>query len=406
MSKTSEIVEKAAAYARNILKKELPEEMEYHSLDHTEFVVKAAEEIGTNIGLNEEEIEMLLIAAWFHDLGYRENVKDHENVSAQMVLTFLSDQQFDVEKSAQVAGCIIATKIPQTPRNNLEMALCDADLLHLADTHYFKKADLLHQEMENLKGQEIEEKEWMKMNKEFISGHTFFTDYAKEKYMPAKAKNLKKVKKKLKTIKRDEKIDKLQSQVDKFKDKAKKAKELQPTRGIETMFRLTSKNHLELSAIADNKANIMISINALVLSIMISVLFRKLEEYPHMVVPSLILTVVCLTTIVIGIIATRPNVSKGKFTRDNIKNKETNLLFFGNFHSMNLNDYEWAMKEMLKDADYLYSSLIRDIYFLGAVLGKKYRMLRLAYNVFMFGFVLSVISFVIAELFFKAPYPY
>ena len=150
----------------------------------------------------------------------------------------------------------------------------------------------------------------------------------------------------------------------------------------------------------------MISINALILSIMISVLFRKLEEYAHMVVPSVILTLVCLSTIVIGIIATRPNISKGKFTRDNIKNKETNLLFFGNFHSMRLADYEWAMKEMLKDPDYLYASLIRDIYFLGAVLGKKYRLLRLAYNVFMFGFVSSVIAFVIAELFFKSPYPY
>jgi hypothetical protein len=113
-----------------------------------------------------------------------------------------------------------------------------------------------------------------------------------------------------------------------------------------------------------------------------------------------------LATIVIAIIATRPNVSKGKFTRDDIRNKETNLLFFGNFHSMKLSDYEWAMKEMLKDADYLYSSLIRDIYFLGAVLGRKYRLLRICYTIFMFGFVAAVISFVIAELFFKAPYPY
>ncbi|MEQ8715051.1 MAG: DUF5706 domain-containing protein, partial [Cyclobacteriaceae bacterium] len=77
-----------------------------------------------------------------------------------------------------------------------------------------------------------------------------------------------------------------------------------------------------------------------------------------------------------------------------------------NFHNMKLDDYEWGMKEMMKDADYLYGSLTKDIYFLGKVLGKKYRMLRAAYTIFMFGFVIAVLSFAIAEAFFKAPYPY
>ena len=163
---------------------------------------------------------------------------------------------------------------------------------------------------------------------------------------------------------------------------------------------------MELSAIADNKANIMISINSIILSVMVSVLIRKLEEYPHMTVPAVMLTIVCLTTIVFAVLATRPNVSKGKFKRLDIVNKETNLLFFGNFHRMSLKDYQWGMKEMLQDADYLYGSMIKDIYFLGVVLGKKYRLLRMSYTIFMFGFVLSILGFIIAELFFKSPYPY
>lgn len=202
------------------------------------------------------------------------------------------------------------------------------------------------------------------------------------------------------------KVESLKAQVAELKQKVKEAKGLTPTRGIETMFRLTSKNHMELSALADNKANIMISINSIILSVMVSVLIRKLEEYPHMTAPAVLLTLVCLATIVFAVLATRPNVSKGKFERLDIHNKETNLLFFGNFHSMRLNDYEWAMKEMMKDGDYLYGSMIKDIYFLGAVLGKKYKLLRMSYTVFMFGFVISIISFIIAELFFKSPYPY
>lgn len=203
-----------------------------------------------------------------------------------------------------------------------------------------------------------------------------------------------------------EKIEALEDQIAKLKKKAKNAKELTPTRGIETMFRTTSKSHMELSAIADNKANIMISINSIILSVLVSVLIRKLEEYPHMTIPAVLLTVVCLTTIVFAVLATRPNVTKGRFEREDIINKKANLLFFGNFHQMKLEDYQWGMKEMLKDADYLYGSMIKDIYYLGAVLGKKYRLLRVSYTIFMFGFVLAILGFIFAELFFKSPYPY
>ena len=202
--------------------------------------------------------------------------------------------------------------------------------------------------------------------------------------------------------------EELRKKVEKLEKKLAKTakKDDKPTRGIETMFRTTSKNHLDLSAIADNKANIMISINSIILSIIVSVLIRKLEEYPHFMLPTLIMTVVCLTTIVLSILATRPNVSKGTFTKDDIMNQKTNLLFFGNFHGMSLKEYEWGMTELMKNSDYLYGSLIKDIYFLGAVLGKKYKMLRLAYTVFMFGFVIAVLSFIFAESFFKDYYMY
>ena len=127
---------------------------------------------------------------------------------------------------------------------------------------------------------------------------------------------------------------------------------------------------------------------------------RKLENNPHLIIPTFALTLVCLVTIVIAILATRPNVSSGKFTTQDIMEKKTNLLFFGNFHGMAINDYLWGMKEMMKDADYLYGSMIKDIYYLGIVLGKKYKLLRLCYTIFMFGIVISVMLFVLAVLFF------
>jgi hypothetical protein len=188
---------------------------------------------------------------------------------------------------------------------------------------------------------------------------------------------------------------KLEKKLAKLKEKESK----KPTRGVETMFRITSENHMTLSGMADAKANIMISINSIILSILVGILIRKFEEYPNLVIPTLIIVVVCLCAIVFAILATRPNVSSGKFTRSDIMQKRTNLLFFGNFHRMQLDDYMWGMKEMLKDGDYLYGSLIKDIYFLGVVLGKKYRMLRISYTIFMFGFVIAILSFLLAIAF-------
>ena len=117
-------------------------------------------------------------------------------------------------------------------------------------------------------------------------------------------------------------------------------------------------------------------------------------------IPTIIFLTVCVLTIVFAVLATRPKVSSGKFTKQDIDQKKTNLLFFGNFYKMTLEEYEWGMQEMMKNKDYLYSSLIKDIYFLGVVLGRKYRLLRIAYSIFMFGFVIAVISFGIAIFFF------
>lgn len=152
---------------------------------------------------------------------------------------------------------------------------------------------------------------------------------------------------------------------------------------------------------ADNKANIMISVNSIIISLVLSVLARKLEDWPNLILPTALLTIVCLVATIFAILAVRPNVTSGKFSREDIEGKTANLLFFGNFHQMELTDYEWGMKEMMNDSDFLYASMTRDIYYLGKVLGKKYKFLRVSYTVFMFGFAASVVSFAVAMYFFK-----
>lgn len=404
----SAILNEAQNYAQQILKNQLPESLVYHSFEHTRHVVEAVIEIANHSNVTHEEMEILELAAWFHDLGYVSTITDHEEKSVEIAREFLSSKKYPSEKIAKINGCIMATKMPQSPKNKLEEIICDADLLHLANEKYCDISELLQIELEQVHGKEIRDKDWYINNKKFMENHEFFTAYARGNYTEKVRKNLEIVNLKIKSMsgEKDEEVIALEKKVKKLKKKVKDVKEIKPTRGIETMFRLTSKNHLDLSAMADTKANIMISVNSIILSVLVSVLFRKLEEYPHLILPAIIMTVVCLSTIVFAILATRPNVSKGTFTEEDIHNKRTNLLFFGNFHKMGMDQYEWAMKEMMQDADYLYSSLIRDIYLLGVVLGKKYRLLRISYTIFMFGFVVAVLSFMFAEAYLKSPVPY
>ncbi len=392
----SALLIKTRAYVEKLFQNELPEKFVYHNMTHTLDVVDATVEIARKSHLRKEQMETVLLAAYLHDIGYTRDAQDHEEHSIALSREFLASESLPPKRIEEVIGCIEATKMPQNPKTLVQRVLCDADLYHLAGGQYFEKAELLREEFSSVENDHITELEWLDMSTLFINNHQYFTEYGKRVLHPKKQQNLKRIKKRIKGLNADPKYTlKLEKQLEKLQEAEKK----KPTRGIETMFRITSKNHLTLSGMADTKANIMISINSIILSILVSVLIRKFGEYPNLILPTLILVLVCLAAIVFSILATRPNISSGTFTREDIQSKRTNLLFFGNFHGMHLNDYLWGMKEMMQDGDYLYGSMIKDIYFLGIVLGKKYKLLRISYTIFMFGFVFAILSFLLAIAF-------
>ena len=386
-------------YVQNKLKSGTPDDFVYHDIDHTREVVEACEKLGKKSGLQDDEMEILLIAAWFHDIGYLETRDDHEEESAREVGKFLSQNNFPENKSKRVISAIMATKLPTSPKDKLEEVLCDADLLHVGKKEFFDKSEFLRVEFERKDGKTINDLDWITKNINFIISHKFYTQFAREQYEEQKNANLlklqKKYRKKLSKIKDDNfKSEKLE--VEKEKLATKKEFDKKAERGIETMFRNIMRTHVSFSSMADNKANIMISVNTLILTAIIAILARKLDTNPHLIFPTALLTTISLVTLIFAVLVTRPKVTQGTFTREDIKNKETNLLFFGNFANMNLKDFTWGMLEMMDDKDYLYSSMIKDFYYLGIVLGQKYRYLRICYNIFMYGLILSVIAFTLA----------
>jgi Family of unknown function (DUF5706) len=181
--------------------------------------------------------------------------------------------------------------------------------------------------------------------------------------------------------------------------KKKKMDNDKPDKGIETMFRISSKNHQELSDMADQKAHILITVNSIILSAIISLVLRRLDQYAYLILPSFLLMTISAVSMTFSILSTRPSIPNGVFTKKDVDDKKVNLLFFGNFYKMKLEEYNYGMLKLMDDKDFLYGSLIKDIYSQGVVLGRKYRLLRIAYNVFMFGLIASVLAFIIAAVF-------
>jgi predicted metal-dependent HD superfamily phosphohydrolase len=373
-------------------------ELTYHDLKHTRSVVASATKIADHYQLSDEDFFTVITAAWFHDTGYFADKTDHETKSIELAGHFLKKLNVGEALIEKVTSCIRATKMPQKPSSLLEEILCDADLFHLGTDKFEDKSRELRKEIEAVKHIEIDKQQWRQKNIELLESHRYFTDYARLLLEDQHEKNLQKLKHKQETATEEEKPAARVS-IEKQPDaKEKRPRNERPDKGIETMFRITSGNNQRLSDMADGKAHILITVNSIILSAIISLVLKKLGEDSFLAIPSFILLTVSLFSMIFSILATRPTVPKGTFNQEDMDKKTVNLLFFGNFYRMGLDDYTNGMLKVMDDKDFLYRTLIKDVYSQGVVLGKKYRLLRAAYNIFMFGLIVAVVAFIVSSV--------
>ncbi|MGI9650130.1 Pycsar system effector family protein [Chryseobacterium sp. RLHN22] len=381
------ILDKAKNYVENLFKDKLSSVYFYHNFIHTTYAVQKADEIIKHTNISETDREKVLLALWFHDVGFTDcNAEGHEERSAVIMKDFLKKDNFSNEYIDEVAKLILATEKYHQPQGLLEEIMKDADFSHFASPFYNDSAEALRKEWELTGGMCFSNDEWNEMNVDFLKNkHKYFTDYAREHWEPLKMKNVKKLEKKIDKEEKPKKEDK---------------KDQKSDRSVDTLFRVTLNNHTRLSDIADSKANILLSVNAIIISVCLSVLVPKLDapKNTHLIIPTFFLLLSSVLTIIFAILSTKPNVTKTNFTKQDIADRKVNLLFFGNFQQMLFDDFNNSMKDLIKDRDYIYDSLTKDLYFLGKVLDRKYKLLSVTYQIFMAGIIISVLSFAYAFL--------
>ena len=406
---------KIEVLATDIIVHEFSPKLVFHTLKHIRKVVKATKTIGEKEKLSKEEIELGQMAAWLNFIGLSD-LENYHKVTEPMdffkqcfaathkrIEKLFSKNDLPEDLKLQIFNLIQESM----PDNNSEKispigeVFTDALTIELASKKGPQKIKLLYEELLLTGALSLGTAGWYDLAMNYLLGHKYLTDYAKEKLEPQKVKNYLVIQKEYKNLKKQNDLV-LQKEMDVSDEELKelkkklKASKGRDDRGIQTMFRTTSKNHYTLNEMVDKKANIMISVNSIILSVIIGGLWNTTNIMAMgTVVPIFIMLIASFISILFAVLSIRPDRTHGKFTTNEIRSKEGNLLFFGNFHDMNFRDYEWGVLEMISDQEYLYSTMIRDIYYLGKTLEKKYKHIRISLNIFMIGVSASAISFLI-----------
>lgn len=379
----SQIVQQSKHYVQQLLTEKLSADFLFHDLVHTESVQEYSRLIGQQQNLSPDDLEILDLAAWFHDTGYTEVYLGHEKVSCRIAKDFLKKHNYPAEKIDSVTACIDATHPEYVPKNHLQEIIKDADLSNLGMESFYDLNTKLRHEWAILCDNKYSDIEWLENNLAFLDNHKFFTSEAKSMWKSGKKKNVKMMKKLVKMAK-----EKLVNQ----------KSPIEGSKATQMMFKTSLRNHIDLTGIADNKANMMLSINALIITIAMPLLAANIQGNKYLLVPSGILLLTCILSVIFATLATRPIKMLGNINMESLKKGNSNVFFFGNFYEMSLDEYRNAVEVVVQNKDILERSIVNDLYFLGKALGSKYSQLRTCYVIFMIGMTATVIAFVISFL--------
>lgn len=382
---TISLTKLAEEYVFESLKKNLPNHIYFHNSGYTEQVYTAAKKLVNAAGLNQADKEILLLASLFHGTGYTENSKNYWNNSAANAARFLKGNKASEGLIKRVADLIQLLNKTAQPKDELGKLFLDACDSYLGSKKFIKRIRRLQKEKEEQKGEKTTILNWQKEQLKKLNNHFFYTNLGEELFGKRKLKNI-------------EKLKRAHKNSLKIKAEREKRTSVSANSGARTLFKTALRNHIDLTSIADQKANMMLSINALIITIGLPAFATYLSGTSYLIIPAIIFLLTSVVTMIIATLSTRPVRTNGETDMSKLLSGKTNLFFFGNFYKLSRDDYEKGIKTIVADRDYLDTSFINDLYFLGIALGDKFRLLRICYGVFVIGVSLSLLAFIITYL--------
>ena len=382
------VVDRAREYVHARFDADLAPHYLFHNYAYAEEIADKVPKLAKKSGLSEEQVEAITIAAWFFPLGYVKGEKNAAETSAELLREWAKGENYDLKGAdewiVEADGADADSSLPAR-------VLHDAAWSWLGRKRYERRASMLQLERDALDGKEGDPVKFGEKMQAFLTNFQYLTPAGKNGYDDRRRRN----------------VSDQQSNNYKIEQKEVKARTGKNFgRGIDTMYRTAFRNHINLSRIADGKANMMISINSIILSVLLAFGGASISGYedivyenPEFLVAPICLLLSSLTAVIFAVFSARPSVTEYRIKKQKlIKSKEASLLYFGNFLKLEKADFIKYMATMKLDQNSLYDDLSRDLYDLGAVLHKKYLLLTISYNVFVGGLALSVLSFLVVYL--------
>ena len=385
----------------------------YHDIRYGQRLAKNITTISDALQITSESKRVLTMCGWlytstFTSLPTTTKIKEEREEEGlayidSTLVSELSALGVKPEVIDEITAILKHVIRPAESQSTLSGILMDAIMMDLSESDSLGRVKKLYEEAV-LSDVNLSLGKFYDLCVQHFSEYNGHTPYGKEKLVPSIISLLEKVEKEKRKLSRkksillkkeleisDEELKELRKNLDSVKGR--------DARGVQTLFRTTSRNHYTLNEMVDRKANIMITVNAIILSVVIGgFLGRSATDSIFAVLPLVILSLSSLFSIIFAVLSITPNRTQGQFTKEEILNKEGNLLYFGNFHNMKFRDYEWGMLEKLNDSNFLYSSMIKDLYYLGKSLHRKYAFIRISLQFFVIGLVSSFVIFMLGRV--------
>jgi len=396
MKLTTELLRDTALYVRDYYATHFNDQYSFHNYNRTISIVRNCDALGVSMNLGGQELKLAHLSAWFAELGFSEDHRNYQGKSVKLAREFFRTKKLDDGIFEKLEECILSTRVPQQPVSVISQLICDATMYHLAEKDSLQLADALRNEVAAVAQIEYSDEEWINEYIKMINNHFYFTRTARELFQKRKEKTLAAFQAKREMVRfvQQESSGDFENYIP-AKEKKVTEDALKLERGVQTLYRITENRHMDLSNKAHDKASLLISVNSIIMSIVLSVLVTKLEENTYLLIPTALLVITSAVTIVISIISTRPRI----IGRVQSANEEKNLLFYGDFANLSVNDYKKAMRDLYTNPVDLYDSLSRDIHYQGVVLKWKFKYINIAYIIFMYGFIATIIAFILAFIF-------
>jgi predicted metal-dependent HD superfamily phosphohydrolase len=396
---TIELLTETARYIELYLKTNLPQDYELRNYPATVRIVQTCDLISVHTVLEKQDRMKVILAAWFLYTGFGTDPENYQNESVKIATKYYTEKGLSTELIQEVGEIILGTRHPQQPVTIQSQILCDAENSWLAEKSFAQTLKYLRKEKALAEKKDIPERDWLAENILMFENHIYFIPFSREAFDKKKEKNKVRLQEKLIAPQNSQSESaELLTHPKKNKDKSEKLmpEDIKLERGVETLFRNISRNQIHLIRLADYKANLVISTNSIILSVILSLLVIRLDANKYLELPTLILVLTNVTTILTAISATRPKINMNERDNIHLNDAGNNLLYFGNFQKMPFIEFSQIIKETIVNKDYLYNSLSKDIYHQGIILTRKFSRINLSYNIFIIGLLLTVLTLILS----------